>query len=56
MALLLRASGPTAPEFADDAGVSVKDMAAHLGLAERTVRNRIERMNGEFILENGIIR
>ena len=43
-------------ENMDGAGVSVKDMAAHLGLAERTVRNRIERMNGEFILENGIIR
>ena len=43
-------------ENMDGGGVSVKDMAAHLGLAERTVRNRIERMNGEFILENGIIR
>ena len=43
-------------ENMDGTGVSVKDMAAHLGLAERTIRNRIERMNGEFILENGIIR
>lgn len=43
-------------ENMDGNGVSVKDMAAHLGLAERTVRNRIERMNGEFVLENGMIR
>ena len=43
-------------ENMDGSGVSVKDMAAHLGLAERTVRNRIERMNGEFVLENGLIR
>ncbi len=40
----------------DGTGVSVKDMAAHLGLAERTIRNRIERMKGEFVLEKGIIR
>ena len=37
-------------------GVTVKDMAAHLGLAERTVRNRIEHLKDEFILENGLIR
>jgi RecA-family ATPase len=43
-------------ENMDGEGVSVKDMAAHMGLAERTVRNRIERMNGEFILDNGMIR
>ena len=43
-------------ENMDGSGVSVKDMAVHMGLAERTVRNRIERMNGEFILDNGMIR
>lgn len=43
-------------ENMDGTGVPVKDMAAHLGLAERTVRERIGKMNGEFILENGVIR
>ena len=36
-------------------GVTVKDMAAHLGLAERTIRERVNKMNGEFILEGGMI-
>ncbi len=36
-------------------GVTVQDMAAHLGLAERTVRERIKKMGGEFILDKGII-
>ena len=36
-------------------GVSVKDMAAHLGLAERTIRERVNKMNGEFILDDGMI-
>lgn len=30
-------------------------MAAHLGLAERTIRERIKKMGGEFILNNGTI-
>ena len=34
----------------------MKEMAAYLGLAERTIRERIKKMNGEFILENGVIR
>jgi len=42
-------------ENMDGNGVTVKSMAAHLGLAERTVRNRIERLNGEFVLRNGLI-
>ena len=36
-------------------GVSVKDMATHLGLAPRTVRERVQKMNGEFILDGGKI-
>ena len=43
-------------ENMDGNGVSVKDMATHLGLAERTVRERVKKMDGEFILEGGIIR
>ena len=37
-------------------GVSVKDMAVHMGLAERTVRERIQKMDGEFVVENGMIK
>ena len=37
-------------------GVSVKDMAEHLGLAERTIRERVGKMEGEFTLEKGIIK
>ena len=42
-------------ENMDGKGVSVKDMAAHLGLAERTIRERVNKMNGEFILDEGMI-
>lgn len=42
-------------ENMDGKGVSVKDMAAHLGLAERTIRERVNKMNGEFILDDGMI-
>ena len=42
-------------ENMDGQGVSVKDMAAHLGLAERTIRERVNKMNGEFILVDGMI-
>ena len=31
-------------------------MASYMELAERTIRERIGKMNGEFILENGVIR
>lgn len=37
-------------------GVSVKDMAEHLGLAERTIRDRVGKMEGEFMLDKGIIK
>ena len=37
-------------------GVSVKDMAEHLGLAERTIRERVGKLGGEFVLEKGWIR
>ncbi len=40
----------------DGSGSTVADMAAYMGLAERTIRDRIKKMNGEFILENGIVR
>lgn len=42
-------------ENMDGKGVSVKDMAGHLGLAERTIRERVNKMNGEFILDDGMI-
>ena len=42
-------------ENMDDNGVSVNDMATHLGLAERTIRERVKKMDGAFILRNGII-
>ena len=42
-------------ENMDGKGVTVQDMAAHLGLAERTVRERIKKMGREFILDNGTI-
>ena len=42
-------------ENMDGKGVTVQDMAAHLGLAERTIRERIKKMGGEFILDNGTI-
>lgn len=34
-------------------GVTVKDMAAYLGLAERSVRDRVYKMKSEFRLKNG---
>ena len=40
----------------DGSGSTVTDMAAYMGLAERTIRDRIKKMNGEFILENGMVR
>ena len=42
-------------ENMDGHGVSVKDMAVHLGLAERTIRERVQKMAGEFILADGMI-
>ncbi len=42
-------------ENMDGKGVTVQDMAIHLGLAERTIRERIKKMEGEFILDNGVI-
>ena len=39
----------------DGNGVPVKEMAAYLELAVRTVRERIGKMDGEFTLKNGII-
>ena len=36
-------------------GVTVKDMAAHMGLAERTIRERVKKLEGEFYLDGGII-
>ena len=36
-------------------GVTVKDMAAHLGLAERTIRERVKKLEGEFYLDGGTI-
>ena len=40
----------------DGNGVTVKEMAEYMGLAERTIRERIKKMNGEFTLENSIIK
>ena len=37
----------------DGKGVTVEDMAAYLGLAERTIRDRIKKMKGEFTLKRG---
>ena len=37
----------------DGKGVTVEDMAAYLGLAERTIRDRIKKMKGEFTLDRG---
>ena len=33
-------------------GVTVKEIGQYLGLAERTVRDRIKKLNGEFTLES----
>ena len=40
----------------DGSGASVADMAAYMGLAERTIRDRIKKMNDEFTLEKGMVR
>ena len=40
----------------DGTGVTVKEMSEYLGLAERTIRERIKKMDGEFTLENGVIK
>ena len=40
----------------DGSGASVADIAAYMGLAERTVRDRIKKMDGEFTLEKGMVR
>ena len=40
----------------DGSGASVTDMASFMGLAERTIRDRIKKMNDEFILEKGMVR
>ena len=40
----------------DGTGVSVKDMATYLELAERSVRDRVKKNSDEFFLENGVIR
>ncbi len=37
-------------------GVPVKEMADYLGIASRTVRDRIGKMEGEYRLDNGIIK
>ena len=39
----------------EGAGASVADMAAYMGLAERTIRDRIKKMRNEFYLEDGMI-
>ena len=39
----------------DGSGASVADIAAYLGLAERTVRGRIQKMGGEFTLNKGVV-
>ena len=40
----------------DGSGASVSDMAAYMGLAERTIRDRIKKMGTEFTLEKGMVR
>lgn len=42
-------------ENMDGNGVSVKDLAAHLGIAERTVRDRLKKMPDEFKLFQGMV-
>ena len=32
------------------------DIAAYMGLAERTVRDRVKKMDGEFVLDKGMVR
>ncbi len=40
----------------DGNGVPVKQMSNYLGIAQRTVRDRIGKMEGEFYLDNGTIK
>jgi hypothetical protein len=40
----------------DGSGASVADIAAYMGLAERTVRDRIKKMDGAFTLDKGMVR
>ena len=40
----------------DGSGASIADMASYLGLAERTIRDRIKKMRDEFTLEKGMVR
>ena len=40
----------------DGRGATVGDMAAYLGLTERTVRDRVQKMDGEFALDKGMVR
>ena len=40
----------------DGSGASVADIAAYMGLAERTVRDRVKKMDGEFVLDKGMVR
>ena len=39
----------------DGSGASVSDMASYMGLAERTIRDRIKKMKNEFTLEKGVV-
>ena len=39
----------------DGKGVTVRQMGQYLRIADRTVRERIKKLNGEFTLENGKI-
>ena len=40
----------------DGNGATVADLAAYMGLAERTIRDRIKKMQPEFKLEKGVVR
>ena len=39
----------------DGKGVTVRQMGQYLRIADRTVRERIKKLNGEFTLESGKI-
>ncbi len=39
----------------DGNGALISDIAAYMGLAERTVRDRIKKMGGEFTLDKGMV-
>ena len=38
-----------------DDTVTIKDLAAYLGLADKTIYERIKKMNGEYYLKNGTV-